>query len=552
MSPVNPSFVILIVDDTPNNLFTLRALLKRLHDCEVIEADSGAAALGIVLERTVDLILLDVQMPGMDGFETARYLQMTEHTRSIPIIFVTAVFKAEEFIRHGFEVGAVDYLAKPIDDNLLLNRIRLYRSIHQRERELVMHREHLEELVKSRTDQLVAAKQAAETANIAKSRFLATMSHEIRTPMNGVLGMAQMLLMPDITEAVRYDCARTIMNSGLVLLTLLNDILDLSKIEAGKVDLVARTFDPAQLVRESAALFAHAAHGKGLQLDGVWHGNAGQRFMADSHRIRQMLSNMIGNALKFTEHGSIAIEARLLGTEGQTAMLEFAVSDSGVGIERDAQSRLFEPFTQADSSITRKYGGTGLGLSIVRSLAHLMGGDVGIESEPGKGSRIWFSLTAEIVVAGYDTRRDARSEERGDRNISKSLAGKVLVVEDDVINQKIITMLVKQMGVDCDVCKNGQLSLEAVKRGGAYDLILMDLRMPVMGGYEATQLIREWETGAGKRHCPIIAVTADSYPEERAQCLSLGMVGFLTKPIDVMELHQLLSRYLAAAGQASA
>jgi len=246
--------------------------------------------------------------------------------------------------------------------------------------------------------QLEESRAAAEAASLAKSRFLATMSHEIRTPMNGILGMAQLLMLGGITEAEVHDSARTIINSGQTLLTLLNDILDLAKVEAGKLELQHKAFEPGALVDETAALFAEMAGGRGLTIEVAWKGPASVRYWGDPLRLRQMLSNLVSNAIKFTAQGFVHIEAVPVTTTDQGSMLEFSVSDSGIGIGKGEQDLLFKPFSQVDSSNTREFGGSGLGLSITKSLVHLMGGDIGVDSEIGKGSRFWFRIPADAVT----------------------------------------------------------------------------------------------------------------------------------------------------------
>ena len=399
---------------------------------------------------------------------------------------------------------------------------------------------------------LEQATQEAQAANVAKSRFLATMSHEIRTPMNGVLGMAQLLMMPKLKDSERLDYARTILNSGKTLLTILNDILDLSKVEADKLDLEAKPFDPAQLLHEIGLLFSETAADKGLTLTDVWSGQA-QHYLGDAHRVRQMVSNLVGNAIKFTAQGAVRMEARELAGDDDTAQggaeVEFAVVDSGIGIPQAQQAQLFQPFSQADSSTTRKFGGTGLGLSIVRSLAKLMGGDAGVESTPGHGSRFWFRIRLQRVAAGMDHRQVQRpdsSDVAADR-ASARLSGHVLVVEDNRINQMVIRALLDSLGLTCTVEEDGQQGVDAVMRlqnGDRPALILMDMQMPVLDGYGATAKIRLWEAESGLGRMPIIALTADAFADDQQHCFDAGMDDFLAKPVDRDALAATLRRWL--------
>jgi PAS domain S-box-containing protein len=398
-----------------------------------------------------------------------------------------------------------------------------------------------------RAVELTAARDDAESANLAKSRFLATMSHEIRTPMNAVLGMAQVLMQANISESNRLDYARTIFNSGQTLLALLNDILDLSKIEAGKVELESIAIAPAQLIHETQTLFAQTAHAKGLGIAAHWSG-AERRYLGDPNRLRQMLSNLVGNAIKFTRQGSVRIEASELACTGPSATLEFSVSDTGIGIAKDKQDLLFQTFSQADSSTTRNYGGTGLGLSIVRTLARAMGGEAGVESKAGVGSRFWFrvqvGLTADALAVSSQVLLGTTP---GHAAQTPQLIGRVLVIEDNPINQQVMQVLLGQMGLEVALADDGQQALDALLAGETAQLILTDLQMPVMDGYTAAQRIRQWEVQTGQKRRPIIAFSADAYAGVRARCLAVGMDEVLSKPVLQADLWAALAKWLPAA-----
>ena len=387
--------------------------------------------------------------------------------------------------------------------------------------------------------------EAAQAANVAKSRFLATMSHEIRTPLNGVLGLAQLMLMGPTAPEDQQKYLRTILNSGHTLLALLNDVLDLSKIEAGRFSLETVAFSPSQLLHESAALMEVNAAEKGLNWSVDWAGESGP-MEGDAHRLRQMLSNLIGNAVKFTEKGSISIRGtEVPGSEHQGSVtLRFSVQDTGIGIAPDKIDQLFKPFSQVDASDTRKFGGSGLGLSIVRSLAEQMGGSVGVDSVPGQGSCFWFEVKLRRHAGGQLPAPD-RTEVPID---ATAASGCILLVEDNLTNRLVVEKLLLKAGYQVLIAENGAVGVEQYLAHLSHiHLVLMDVQMPVMDGLQATRSIRQHEAEAHTRRMPVVGLTANAYAEDRSACLAAGMDDFVTKPINVGQLLQVVSRYCQRA-----
>lgn len=524
---MSEKFLILVVDDNANNRFTLRALLHNLPNCEIIEADSGEAALIQTIERQVDLILLDVQMPIMDGFETARHLQMTEHTRHIPIVFVTAVFKSEEFIQRGYSIGAVDYLTKPIDDNLLLNRVKLYQRIFSHQREL----ERAIALLQAREHELVSLKNAAETANRAKSVFLSNMNHELRTPLNAILGFSQLLTHDPQLSAQHKTEVDAINRAGRHLLALVNDVLEISRIEAGQASLHEETFDLIETVNAVEEMTRIRATAKNLVFRVEYDGQLPHYVYGDGSRLRQILINLLSNAVKFTDSGEIVLQ---LSTSANNR-IGFTITDTGVGISADNQDRLFHAFYQTDTGIA-KGEGSGLGLIISREFVRLMGGEISVSSQLGQGSTFSFSLPLPEV--------SPPAAKEAVRRIVSLAANqplvRVLIAENDADSRQLITCIIENAGFQVQAVSNGQEAITAFQAWKPH-FIWMDMRMPVVNGYQATQSIRAL---AGGDKVKIAALTGSVFEDDRHGVLAAGCDEILSKPLEEQRLLQIMGQLL--------
>jgi signal transduction histidine kinase/HPt (histidine-containing phosphotransfer) domain-containing protein len=570
---------ILVVEDSPDDADLLLLELRRGGFDVTHQRVDTPEAMSLALDgQPWDAIVSDFSMPRFTGLAALELLR--ERGLDLPFILVSGTI-GEDTAVHAMKAGANDYLMKRHLARLVPAVKRELRDAETRrqraraEQQLRDARDDLEIRVRERTAELAAtnaaltqeaqerkraeaaayeAQAAAEEANLAKRTFLANMSHEIRTPMAAILGYADMLLDPELGAAARLEHVQTIRVNAEHLLNVLNDILDLSKVEAGKLELEFAGVRPQQILAEAITLMRPRAIEKGLDLKLRYVGAVPQRIQTDSTRLRQILLNLLGNAIKFTEKGGVEIVVTLQeGPEGES-LLSFEVIDSGIGMSESQISRLFQPFEQADSSTTRRFGGTGLGLSIVKRLAQMLGGDVKATSRPGHGSQFHLTIRTGSLegVGPLDQAPESVSAFPAPAEPAVvQLRGRVLLAEDGIHNQKVISYYLRAVGLEVITADNGRIACEiaikALSDAQRFDLILMDMQMPELDGYSATSRLRD----AGYAG-PIIALTAHAMSRDRDKCLQCGCTDYLTKPIDKSVLIATATRYLQSPSQPGA
>lgn len=511
--------LVLLVDDEKVSLKILSDLLK--DEVDIALAKNGLQALDKIAQVKPDLILMDVLMPGIDGFEVTKKLRADKETESIPVIFITGLNSAGEEER-GLTLGAQDYIHKPFNPEVVKARVATQLKI-------VRQRQQLQQLSNELTE-----------ASAAKSRFLANMSHEIRTPLTSIIGYAEGITQGDFDTEFQRKAVEIIAQNGQHLLNVVNEILDLSKIEANKLEIELIEMDLTVLLSNIESLVKQQAQEKRLDFNIDYQYPLPRTIKSDPTRLKQILLNLINNAIKFTEQGSVNVVVQ----RHSDNQLLFRVEDTGIGLTQEQMDKLFADFTQVDSSVARKYGGTGLGLSIAQSLANKLGGSVSVESVFNQGSQFTVLIRLETFedVEWIEDQQQMSALCDKKRGISKetipTLQGKVLLAEDHHDNRALFTQLLKRMGLEVTAVENGELAVQESLMDD-FDLIFLDIQMPVMDGITAMKMI----TTTTAPDVPVVALTANAMTTEIEMYLDEGFTSHIGKPIDRRLFINLVEQY---------
>jgi signal transduction histidine kinase len=531
---------VLVVDDDAALQNTLCDILD-MTGIDATGVGSASEATQWCEVHTPDLVVLDQRLPDASGLQLAALLKA--NSPLLPVVLLTGYVSTDTAIA---AVGLVDdYLTKPVPPDELIKVVqtrleqhRLRLANQQLVTKLRETNNTLERTVQERTRELKAARDQAMEASRLKSQFLANMSHEIRTPMNGVLGAGNLLAATDLTDEQRAY-VDILSSSGQALLTIINDVLDLSKIEAGRLELELSTFTLIDPFTEVVNLLAPQASAKNIRLSLNADADLPLSVVGDAGRLRQVVTNLVGNAVKFTNVGHVLVDVSAESRPSGDIMLRCAVSDSGIGIAEQDIARLFTEFSQLDTSNARRFGGTGLGLAISDRLVRLMNGEIGCTPNPGGGSTFWF--TAPFALGRSDSpARTHVAPTATPRGTAPASAPAILIVEDNETNALILTHMLKLLGYRSDTVSNGADALEAAARE-TYATILMDCQMPVMDGFTTTRRLRS--RFAGDPRIPIVAITATATTEDQERCFAAGMDDYLPKPIIMDRLSAVLTRW---------
>jgi signal transduction histidine kinase len=525
---------ILIVDDKPDNLVALEMILRNF-DAEIITSNSGNDALTKTIEYDFAVALIDVQMPEMDGFEMVKILRQVEKTKYLPVIFISAIYSEDQYLIQGIEAGAVDFIIKPFQPRILLGKVKVFLDLYEQKKRLEVE---IQERIKTESNliaarlSLIEAKKKAEESDKLKSAFLANMSHEIRTPLTTIVGFVGLLAEDSISNEAKQEYIGYVYKSSENLLAIINDILDVAKIEAGQLNIEKNPVDINNLLNEIHQTFKTKIElaDKNIELQLQLPEGAPLILKTDEGRVRQILQNLLGNALKFTSEGVIQY-----GYTEQPDFIQFFVHDTGIGMPEDQVALIFDRFKKLENGHALNSAGTGLGLSIVKKLVEFLGGTISVSSKLNSGSLFSFTIPndKDVIISKQDVSLDSIPQTQNLNWSSKS----IMVVEDEFSTFVLLESLLSPTGVKLQWAKNGQEAIDNISENT--DAVLMDINMPVMSGIEAFQELRKVN-----KKIPVIAQTAYAMADEKDHLTALGFNGYITKPIFRTDLFNALKSFL--------